>query len=160
MDKKDANLVSYIVIVVGFIYIVYNFDRFFSILRKPKHINLHDLHGYYYNESINLKSLYKNKIFVHVPSEANYRSWSSFYSKKSNDLNMSIVFMCIMSIIENCGHKYDVILFDNEAMQNILYTYDLHDDCTNVSLDTLDLQRLKCWKIMRKPKSYMNSVEL
>ena len=152
MDKKNANLVSYIVIVVALIYIVYNFDRFFSVLRKPKHINLHDLHGYYFNESINLKSLYKNKIFVHVPSEANYRSWSSFYAKKSNDLNMSIVFMCIMSIIESCGHKYDVILFDNEAMHTILETYELHDDCTNVPLDTLDSQRLKHWENYAKAK--------
>lgn len=152
MDKKDGNLVSYIVIVIGLIYIVYNFDRLFDIIRKPKHINLHDLHGYYFNESVNIRKLHKNTIFVHVPSEANYRSWESFYSKKSNDLNMSIVFICILSIIESCGHKYDVVLFDNEALYTIMDTYELHDECTQVHLDTLDKERLRNWENYAKAK--------
>ncbi len=144
---KSFKLLYYLLFCLVIMYIIYNFDTFFEVIgiKSPK-MKLRDLNGYFYNETVNMHKLLKPKIFIHVPIERNQRNWESFGSRTSNDLNLSIVYLCLKSVIQTCGHKYDVILFDNDNMVEMLEKYDLHDDCSQKNYKSLSSNELKHWE--------------
>lgn len=142
----DFKIVVYALVCILIIYIVYEFDDIIRLTgySSPK-MKLHDLNGYFYDESVNMYNLLKPKIFIHVPYEKNSRNWESFGSRSSEDLNLSIVFLCIKSIIEHCGYKYDIILFDDDNIEEMLEKYNLHDECSNRDHKTLNNIQRKYW---------------
>lgn len=149
----DFKIIVYALVCILIIYIVYEFDNIIHLTGFPSNkIQLRDLNGYYYDESVNMHNLLKPKIFIHVPYEKNSRNWESFGSRTSEDLNLSIVYLCIKSIIEHCGYKYDIILFDNNNIQEILEKYNLHDECSNREHQTLNNIQLKYWQSYCKAK--------
>ena len=149
----DFKFIVYVIICLFIIYLVYEFDNILHLTgTKISKMNLHDLNGYFYDESVNMHNLFKPKIFIHVPYEKNARKWESFGSRTSDDLNLSIVYLCIKSVIENCGSKYDVILFDNDNIHELLEKYNLHDECSNRDYKTLNNVQLKHWINYSKAK--------
>ena len=99
---------------------------------KNTRVPVYDLDGYYYNDTIDLRRRTKPKIFIHLPH--------------ADDMKLSIVYMNVKSVIECCGHYYDVIIFDNENVEELFNTYNLHDDLTKVDYKTLDLHKLSIWE--------------
>jgi hypothetical protein len=143
----DFHLLYYVLILITLIYVVYNLDNVFEMssgYKAPK-MNIYDLDGYFV-ESVNLNHSYKPKIFVHLPLERNERLWDSFGSRSTEQMNLSIAYMSILSIIKHCGGKYDVILFDNSNIRDLLDTYHMLDDISDRDYKTLNDRDLRHWE--------------
>jgi len=76
------------------------------------------LDDFFYRPSV-LKTK-RRKIWVHIPLERNERHWQNFGSRSSTSLNLSVANLCIKSIIDWCSQSYDIILFTDKDIPEIL----------------------------------------
>ena len=88
------------------------------------------------------------KIWIHIPFNHNTRYWDSFGSRTSDDLNIPYVYLCIKSIIEVCGDDYDVIIYDDSNIEEIL-----QDDTDLVEVDKLSGIILEKYREIMKAKN-------
>lgn len=129
----NCNIIVYVLVIILVIYIGYNLDVLLEYVgQKSPRLSVYDLNGYYFN-SVNLNHLYKPKIFVYLPEGNEHYS------------HMGLTFLCIKSIIENCGHHYDVILFDNSNIKDILVSQGIEDTCCNEDPSTLNDVQKQHW---------------
>ena len=130
---KSYKTLIFICIIVVILMMMAESNVVHSVLGlKNMKVPVYDLDGYYYNDTIDLRRRTKPKIFIHLPH--------------ADDKNLSIVYLNIKSVIECCGHKYDVIIFDNDNVEELFNTYNLHDDLTKVNYRTLDPYQLAIWE--------------
>ena len=150
---RPFKFLIYIIVCLVLLYSLYNIDCLKDKLgiHSPK-MPVYDLNGYLYKNKVDIRKLTKPKIFIHLPLEKNERNWKEFGSRTSEKMNMSIVYLCIKSIIANCGHHYDVIIFDNENMVDMIDSYNLADDITGANYKSLDVYKLKSWENYCKMK--------
>lgn len=59
-------------------------------------------------------------IWIHIDYEVNARNWSSWGSRNSTNLNQPYMYLCIRSIVEQCGNSFNVVLVDDSAFQRLL----------------------------------------
>ena len=62
-------------------------------------------------------------LWIHIDYEVNARNWSSWGSRNSNHLNQPYMYLCIRSIVEQCGGSFNVVLLDDAAFQRLLPTW-------------------------------------
>jgi len=87
-----------------------------------------------------LEQMKRRKIWIHIPTERNSRVWADFGSRSSNHLNLSIMNLCIKSILDWCAQNYDIILYHDQHFGEILGK-DI--DLSRVSGDELEHARYK-----------------
>lgn len=63
-------------------------------------------------------------LWVHVPYELNSRSWESFNSRSSMELNLSYIQLTISSIIRHCGRDFKICLIDDKSFHNLIPEWD------------------------------------
>jgi hypothetical protein len=80
-----------------------------------------DIDSYFYSDTY-IKESKKRKIWIHIPFEKNSRKWSNFGSRTSTDLNLAYMTLCIKSIIDTCGDSYDIIIFDDTNIPQLIET--------------------------------------
>jgi hypothetical protein len=100
-----------------------------------------DIDKYFYNPA-NLNESERRKIWVHLPFERNSRKWESFGSRSSYSLNTAYMTLCIKSIIDCCSEKYDIIIFDDTSIYEILK--DINVDFNKISGPLLEKYREIC----------------
>jgi hypothetical protein len=59
-------------------------------------------------------------LWIHIDYEVNARNWSSWGSRNSTNLNQPYMYLCIRSIVEQCGGSFNVVLVDDAAFQRLL----------------------------------------
>ena len=72
---------------------------------------------------LNGSSITKNNkpiLWVHIEFDKNARSWESFGSRTSENLNQPYQYLTIRNIIEHCGESFNVCLIDDEAFVKII----------------------------------------
>jgi hypothetical protein len=72
---------------------------------------------------LNDSSITKNNkpiLWVHIEFDKNARSWESFGSRTSENLNQPYQYLTIRNIIEHCGESFNVCLIDDEAFVKII----------------------------------------
>jgi hypothetical protein len=126
-----------VIFVILFIFLNYNYYK----QKKRDHIEAKRqetllLEDFFYHPSL-LKSK-RRKIWVHIPLERNSRHWQSFGSRTSTYLNLSVMNLCIKSIIDWCAQTYDIILFTDKDIPEILKST---MDLSTLSGDELEKQR-------------------
>lgn len=94
-------------------------DRYYDFIYKFKNERL-DINDYFFKDITHLSRSSKRKIWIHLPLERNSRKWSHFSSRSSYDLNLDYIALCIKSIVDYCGQYYDIILFDDSNLSNLL----------------------------------------
>ena len=62
-------------------------------------------------------------LWIHIDYEVNARNWSSWGSRNSTHLNQPYMYLCIRSIVEQCGGSFNVVLVDDAAFQRLLPTW-------------------------------------
>lgn len=62
-------------------------------------------------------------LWIHIDYEVNARNWSSWGSRSSTHLNQPYMYLCIRSIVEQCGHSFNVVLVDDAAFPRLLPTW-------------------------------------
>jgi len=59
-------------------------------------------------------------LWIHIEFDKNARSWESFGSRTSDNLNQPYQYLTIRNIIEHCGESFNVCLIDDEAFVKII----------------------------------------
>jgi hypothetical protein len=72
---------------------------------------------------LNDSSLTKNNkpiLWIHIEFDKNARSWESFGSRTSDNLNQPYQYLTIRNIIDHCGESFNVCLIDDDSFINII----------------------------------------
>lgn len=80
------------------------------------------------------------KIWIHIPNHYNSRSWNSFGSRSSTNLNMNYQLLCIKSVIDCCNKSYDIVLFNDDDI-NTLLPKEKNIEFEKLSGELLDIYR-------------------
>ncbi len=127
-----------IVFIVLFLFLNYNYykekRRNFIAEKRKETLPLDD---FFYHPDI-LSRSNRRKIWIYIPLEKNARAWESFGSRTSTHLNLSIMNLCIKSIIDWCSQSYDIVLFTQDDISEILKS---KLDLSTLSGDVLEKQR-------------------
>jgi hypothetical protein len=78
----------------------------------------------------NIDIFAKPFLWIHVDSELNSRTWSSFNSRSSREINKPYMFYTIKSIIKKCDKTFNVCLIDDTSFSKLINNW------------TIDLQRV------------------
>ena len=108
---------------------------------------------YYFVNYNNLYNKNTNKIFIHVPEHINSSQWINFGSRNSSNLNNNLAFFSILSVIQHCSNYYDIILFKNSDIKEMIGLYEDDDSLANINnpelLSGIDLKQ---WEECMKAK--------
>ena len=110
-------------------------------------ISTNNVDDYFYRNNIVLQSLKREKIWIHIPFERNSRVWDDFGSRSSHDLNIAYVYLCLKNVIDKCGLMYDVIIYDDSNIPDIL-----EEDCECDDVDKLSGVLLEKFREISKCK--------
>ena len=86
-----------------------------------------NINNCFFKNYIDINKLNHNKIFIHISQERNERVWESFMSRTSNDLNLDICALCIESVIIHFSKYFDIVLYTNDDVSDILA-----NDCDHI----------------------------
>ena len=76
--------------------------------------------------------LTKINIWVYNPSEISSKNWSSFYSRREFHNSSDVVNLCIDSIIKHSNETYNVRVFNQSSIKNLLPEFtQFIDKCKN-----------------------------
>ena len=149
MQILETLLCIFIVTII-LLYIIKNFQE------KPTNPELYleddNLMNYYFNNYTNIDNLSNQKIFIHLPYERNERKWINFGSRSSKELNNDLIVLSIRSIIRSCGNKYNIILYDNHSVKQLLDEENDSDLCNINNPEMLSGVDLKQWESYCKAK--------
>ena len=117
LENKVVKLaIAYLLIMlIGFIYNKYKK----TIEMKEEYDDGQLIQKYLLNDS----SITKNNkpiLWVHIEFDKNARSWESFGSRTSDNLNQPYQYLTIRNIIEHCGESFNVCLIDDDAFVKII----------------------------------------
>lgn len=117
LENKVVKLaIAYLLIMlIGFIYNKYKK----TIEVKEEYDDGQLIQKYLLNDS----SITKNNkpiLWVHIEFDKNARSWDSFGSRTSDNLNQPYQYLTIRNIIEHCGESFNVCLIDDDAFVKII----------------------------------------
>jgi hypothetical protein len=60
------------------------------------------------------------KLWIHSKYEVNSRTWKSFQSRNTTDLNQPYIHLTIKTIINQCGEDFNICLIDDESFSRLL----------------------------------------
>jgi hypothetical protein len=72
---------------------------------------------------INQELLGKSKkpiLWLPVPKIKNARTWESFYSRTTDNLNIPYMYLTLKSIIAHCGKSFTICIIDDDSFTNLL----------------------------------------
>ena len=129
-----------ILIVVTILYI--NSDAYeVNIMNYNKKCLCHDISCRFYKNYTDINKSNKHKIFIHITQEKNERNWSNFASRSSEEMNMDICLLCIESIITFCDNKYEIIIYTNDDIGEIIPNDELCNIKNPKMLSGVDLKQ-------------------
>lgn len=114
-------------------YFVYTYYKKYYGNISNNTITINNVDDFYYKNYLALKTLKKPKIWIHIPFHKNSRHWESFGSRSNENLNLPFVYMCLKSIIDSCGHNFDVIIYDDSNIVDILQEESEFDEIEKLS---------------------------
>ena len=98
---------DYIYMLIFIMVIAFFYRRFLDKYDNEELQNYEKIKKYLLNDSSIAKSK-KPILWIHIPYELNSRSWESFYSRTSTNLNLPFINLCIQSIIDKCGKSFKI----------------------------------------------------
>lgn len=142
--NTSLNLFVYVLIIGVLFGLVY-----YNHVRKMKVEEVRD----FYNQPVNIDDYFyhadmlsmdskRRKMWIHVPSERNSRFWLDMGSRSSTNINLPYMSICVKSIIDWCAQSYDIIIFDDSNIPDILESNDV--DLGKISGPLLTKYREMC----------------
>ena len=111
---------NFIILFVGVIALGIIYQKY---LEKQSNTISHDeyfeLRKYLLSES-DLSKTQKPIMWIHVPHEYNSRSWSSFGSRSSMELNQPYLHLTTKSIIKSCDDSFKIVLIDDDSFKKLI----------------------------------------
>lgn len=116
-ENKVVKLaIAYLLIMlIGFIY-----NKYKKTIDIQEHYDDGQLIQKYLLNDSSITKNNKPILWVHIEFDKNARSWESFGSRTSDNLNQPYQYLTIRNIIEHCGESFNVCLIDDEAFVKII----------------------------------------
>ena len=116
-ENKVVKLaIAYLIIMfIGFIY-----DKYKKTIDVQEQYNDGELIQKYLLNDSTLTKNNKPILWIHVEFDKNARSWESFGSRTSDNLNQPYQYLTIRNIIETCGESFNVCLIDDDSFIKII----------------------------------------
>jgi hypothetical protein len=127
-------------------YVLYQFNKVKIYDFSNVSENDDKISNYYLDNYLQIDNLKKDKIFIHIPFEYNYRANYDFSSKKSTELNLPLCELCIKSVINHCSSNYDIIIYTNYNAKHIIGEKDKEDLCNISNPERLSGVDLRQWE--------------
>lgn len=120
----------FLVVIILIVLFYFNLNIYDIVPKKNEICDCDKMEYCYFNNIINMDKLTKPKIFVHM----------SEFSKDSG-----LIRLCVESLLKYCYQQYDIILYTNEDIANMI---DDEDDelCNIENIDLLGGQDLRQWE--------------
>ncbi len=121
-----------ILIVVAFLY-----QRYQNKLdRDNDSENYESIQKFLLNDpdDVDTKKIKKPILWIHLNYEYNSRSWVSFGSRSTLDLNQPYLYLTVMSIIKRCKDSFHICLIDDKSFEKLLPEWSI--DLTRISNPT------------------------
>jgi hypothetical protein len=104
-----------IAIILGLFY-----KRFIDKYEREDEIKRYELIRHYLLNETDIATSTLPILWIHVPYELNSRSWESFSSRSSMELNLSYIQLTISSIIKHCGRDFKICLIDDKSFMKLI----------------------------------------
>jgi hypothetical protein len=116
-ENKVVKLaIAYLIIMfIGFIY-----DKYKKTIDVQEQYNDGELIQKYLLNDSTLTKNNKPILWIHIEFDKNARSWESFGSRTSDNLNQPYQYLTIRNIIETCGESFNVCLIDDDSFIKII----------------------------------------
>ena len=145
------HFIAYFIFLVLIIILVFSNDKVQNLINKKNYDTTIDT--YFFDNYHNLYNKNTHKIFIHIPEHINSTNWESFGSRNSSNLNNNLAYFCILSIIQHCSNYYDIILFKNKDIKEMIGLYEDNDSLANIdNPELLSGIDLKQWEECMKAK--------
>ena len=130
--------IAIIFIVVAFLYQRYQ-DKMF--LNSPEDESYSALQKYLLNDGSTLENSKDQRPILWIPLkyEYNARSWQSFGSRSSLNLNQPYLYLTVKSIIQCCSDSFRICLIDDDSFSKLLPNWTIN--MTTISSPVLDYMR-------------------
>lgn len=105
------------------------YEKWRNSTEKHEQIKTYQLvKDYLLNDSSLAKST-KPLLWIHIPHEFNARSWISFNSRMTKEVNRPYLYLTIKSIVDKCADSFNICLINDDTFGKILpgWTIDLED---------------------------------
>ena len=111
-------------------------------------------------EYSNLSKCNKPILWIYIDFEKNAREWIDFGTKNNTNLNMPYIYLCLKTIIDNCGDSFHVVIIDENSFDNLIpgWSIDLSklsDPLKHKYINYAKLQVLKNFGGMFVPPSFI-----
>jgi hypothetical protein len=118
----NGMMIYLILFIVLFVFLNYNYykQKKRDQLEETRKEEL-PLEIFFYHPDLLSKSK-RRKIWIYLPLDLNGRVWENFGSRTSNHLHLSVLNLCVKSIIDWCSQSYDIVLFTDQDICEILKT--------------------------------------
>jgi hypothetical protein len=70
--------------------------------------------------SLGSSKIKKPIMWIHIPYEYNSRSWLSFGSRNTKELNQPYLYLTVKSIINHCGDSFNICLIDDNSFSQLM----------------------------------------
>jgi hypothetical protein len=116
-ENKVVKLaIAYLIIMfIGFIY-----DKYKKTIDIEEQYTDGELIQKYLLNDSSLTRNNKPILWIHIEFDKNARSWESFGSRTSDNLNQPYQYLTIRNMIEMCGESFNVCLIDDDAFIKII----------------------------------------
>lgn len=113
-------MIYLILFIVLFVFLNYNYykQKRRDVIEEKKAEEL-PLESFFYHPDLLARSK-RRKIWIYLPLDMNARVWENFGSRTSNHLHLSVLNLCVKSIIDWCAQSYDIILFTDQDICHII----------------------------------------
>ena len=112
-----------ITIILGVFY-----KRFLDKYEREDDIKRYELIRHYLLNETDIATSTLPILWIHVPYQLNSRSWISFNSRTSMELNLSYIQLCIASIIKHCGRDFKICLIDDKSFSKLIPDWNIDMD--------------------------------
>jgi len=105
------------------------YERWRKSTEKHEQMKTYQLvKDYLLNDSSLAKSS-KPLMWIHIPHELNARSWISFNSRMTKEVNRPYLYLTIKSIVDKCADSFNICLINDDTFGKILpgWTFDLEE---------------------------------
>ena len=92
----------------------------FDYFDKSIKFDTYDLEGYIYKKNFSVKSLTRPIIFIHLPNNTRLVPLEHRDITKVPEINDALLYLNIKSVIRHCGKSYDIVIFDNTHVVDLL----------------------------------------
>lgn len=89
-------------------------------IKEEDYENYHLIQEFLLNDSTHLGKIKKPILWIYIPREYNARSWKSFGSRSSYDLNQPYLYLTVKSVIQHCQDSFYICLIDDDSFPKLI----------------------------------------